>query len=281
MTSKNKVESRLLLVLLAVPAVSSIISAIHLVNFVKLGNPLFIAGLLAFTFELGSVVSFITLGKNIMRRLKKDMLFAIFIILFILQAFGNVYSSFDYIGNMLVKDPTWLASFREMFFNMIDVTTAKLVLACIIGLPIPVISLMLLKSAVDYFSYDEKKEHVTQALQQADIAVNDAREKQVLSRVVDQNRDEDKPLANSELKTAKSEPEAERQEEPEKAMPVIQEQVMHAIQEQAVPAMQEQHTTHIVDDVPAIQPETVMPVIQEPAPSAELPKQTVDVEKKK
>ena len=149
---------------MGVPLLSSIISAIHLVRFVSLGNAFAMAAMLAVTFELGSLVSFIALSKSILKRLKKELLLSIFLLLFLLQAFGNVYSTFDYIRCKLIADPTWLDSFREMFFNTIDVTSAKLTLSLIIGLPIPVISLILLKSAIDYFTFSEDAPPETAAL---------------------------------------------------------------------------------------------------------------------
>lgn len=151
----RKIDRNLLYVFLSVPALSSVMSALHLVNMVSLGNPFSMAVALAITFELGSIVSFVALSKDILKKLKKEMLYFIFAILFILQSFGNVYSSFDYIRINLIRDPKYLDSFREMFFNAMDVTTTKLTLAILIGLPIPVISLVLLKVAADYFSADE------------------------------------------------------------------------------------------------------------------------------
>lgn len=158
MTRQKNIDRNLLFAFLSVPLLSSIMSAIHLINMVELGNPFFMAVVLAVTFELGSIVSFVALSKNILKRLKKDILYLIFGMLFVLQAFGNVYSSFDYIRVMLLSDPTWLDSFREMFFNAMDVSTSKLMLSCIIGLPIPIISLAFLKSAIDYFSFDGTEE---------------------------------------------------------------------------------------------------------------------------
>lgn len=151
----KRTDNILLYVFLSVPVLSSIMSAIHLINLVELGNPVSMAIALAITFELGSIVSFVALSKKILRRLKKELLFFIFVILFLLQAFGNVYSSFDYIRHALLVDPTWLDSFREMMYNVMDVTSTKLTLALLIGLPIPIISLVLLKSAIDYFSTEE------------------------------------------------------------------------------------------------------------------------------
>ena len=139
MTRQKRIDRNLLYVFLSVPLLSSIMSAIHLVNMVELGNPMFMAIALAITFELGSIVSFVAMSKSILKRLKKESLYFIFSVLFLLQSFGNVYSSFDYLRRRLLVDSTWLDSFREMFFNVMDVTTTKLTLAILIGLPIPII----------------------------------------------------------------------------------------------------------------------------------------------
>ena len=101
----RKIDRNLLYVFLSVPALSSVMSALHLVNMVSLGNPFSMAVALAITFELGSIVSFVALSKDILKKLKKEMLYFIFAILFILQSFGNVYSSFDYIRINLIRDP--------------------------------------------------------------------------------------------------------------------------------------------------------------------------------
>ena len=154
MTQQEKIDKRILYVFLSVPFLASLMSMIHLINMVALGNNMPMAITLAITFELGSIVSFVALSKNILKRLKKELLMLIFVMLFILQAFGNVYSTFDYIRLKLLVDPKWLDSFREMFFNVMDVTTTKLTLAILIGLTIPIISLVLLKLAIDYFSVE-------------------------------------------------------------------------------------------------------------------------------
>lgn len=136
---------------LVVPILSSLISMIHIVKLVTLGNVLAMGIALSVTFELGALVSFITLSRNIFEKIKKEYIYVVFIVLFILQAFGNVYASFDYMRRMLMLDTTWLDSFMEMTFNVFDLTQSKLVLSCLIGLPIPLISLIMLKSAIDYF----------------------------------------------------------------------------------------------------------------------------------
>jgi len=148
-------ERILLLIFLLVPFISSIISTFHIVDFVGLGNTKIMSIALAVTFELGALVSFVTISKDILKRLNKGMILAVFVILFILQSTGNIYASFDYIRHKLIIDPTWLGTFMEMTFNSLDLITAKFILSVFIGLPIPLISLILLKSAVDYMYVDD------------------------------------------------------------------------------------------------------------------------------
>ena len=150
-------EKILLFIFLLVPFISSVISTFHIVDFVGLGNTKIMSVALAITFEMGALVSFITISKDILKKLKKGFIFTIFIILFILQSTGNIYSSFDYMRHMLSINPKWLDTFMEMTFNTMDATTAKFVLSVTIGLPIPLISLILLKSAVDYMYVDDAK----------------------------------------------------------------------------------------------------------------------------
>ena len=142
----------MLVVFLLVPFFSSMMSTFHLIDFVHLGNIISMSWLLALTVELGSLVSFVTISKSVLRKIKKGYIVFIFGILFVLQAMGNVYSSFDYINQMLKIHPDWLASFMEMMSRIYitDISTTKFILSLIIGLPIPLISLILLKSAVDY-----------------------------------------------------------------------------------------------------------------------------------
>lgn len=149
-------ERILLLIFLLVPFISSIISTFHIVDFVGLGNNRIMSIALAVTFELGALVSFVTIGKDVLKKLNKGMIMTVFVILFLLQSTGNIYASFDYIRHKLLIDPTWLSTFMEMTFNSLDMITAKFILSVTIGLPIPLISLILLKSSVDYMYSDEE-----------------------------------------------------------------------------------------------------------------------------
>ena len=140
---------------ITVPLISSIISTVHLIDMFYLGNPTWISISVAIAIEIGSVASFLTL--SILSKLNKTIVWSMFILLFFLQIIGNTYFSYDWITNMMVIHPTWIKSFKEMleFFSYeASEKTAKMILAMFIGIPIPLISVFLLKSIADYVGTD-------------------------------------------------------------------------------------------------------------------------------
>jgi hypothetical protein len=139
-----------------VPVLSSIISTIHLVDLFYLGNPSWISYTVAVAIEVGAVASFLTL--SILSRLNKGIVWGMFIILFMMQVIGNVYFSYDWISKKIIADPTWIKNFKEMmefFVFEIEEKTTKMILSMLIGIPIPLISVFLLKSAADYLGDDK------------------------------------------------------------------------------------------------------------------------------
>jgi hypothetical protein len=141
-----------------VPLLSSIISTVHLVDFFYLGNPSWISYTVAFAIEIGSVASFLTL--SILSRLNKNIVWGMFLILFFMQVIGNVYFTYDWVTSRIAETPTWLTNFREMsefFFGDVELKTSKMILALLIGVPIPLISVFLLKSTVDYLGTDSSE----------------------------------------------------------------------------------------------------------------------------
>lgn len=138
-----------------VPLLSSIISTVHLVDFFYLGNPSWISYTVAIAIELGAVASFLTL--SILSKLNKTIVWGMFFILFFMQVIGNIYFSYDWVTDKIAQDPTWLANFREMmefFVYKVDMKTSKMILSLLIGVPIPLISVFLLKSTTDYLGTD-------------------------------------------------------------------------------------------------------------------------------
>lgn len=140
-----------------VPLLSSIISTVHLVDLFYLGNPSWISYTIAVAIEIGAVASFLTL--SILSKLNKTIVWGMFFILFFMQVIGNVYGSYDLITKKIVLDPNWIKNFREMlefFIFEIEEKTSKMILSLIIGIPIPLISVFLLKSMTDYLGSDKE-----------------------------------------------------------------------------------------------------------------------------
>jgi hypothetical protein len=140
-----------------VPLLSSIISTVHLVDFFYLGNPSWISYTIAVAIEVGAVASFLTL--SILSKLNKTIVWGMFFILFFMQVIGNVYFSYDWVSSKISQDPTWLTNFREMmefFIYKVDMKTSKMILSLLIGVPIPLISVFLLKSTTDYLGSDSE-----------------------------------------------------------------------------------------------------------------------------
>lgn len=150
MDSKSISKKTVITAFLIVPALASVISCWHLIKFFGLGDPNWLSVSLAFTFEAGSIASLIAL--TVLDKIKKGLVYFIFALLLVMQLAGNVYSVFDYVNAMLAIHPAWLANFVELLspFGKIEPATYKFILAMIIGLPIPLISLSFLKSLVDY-----------------------------------------------------------------------------------------------------------------------------------
>jgi|694.fasta_scaffold47411_2 hypothetical protein len=143
---------------IVVPIISSVISALHIVDFFQLGNPTWLAVALAISIELGSIASFLTL--SILDKLSKGIVWTVFIILFLMQIIGNMYFSFEFITIAMEKDANWINSFKmmaEFFLGEMELNDVKMYLTILISWPIPLISVFLLKSAVDYLKPEEVK----------------------------------------------------------------------------------------------------------------------------
>lgn len=153
---KRRMRNLVVGAFLATPILASLISAIHLIDFFDLGNNSWMSYVLAITFELGSIASFVSLG--VLKKVKKWAVISIFVILLFMQLAGNVYYVFDYVNQKLAVDPKWLDTFIEMVRPLYDSDSAsdyKFVLAMLIGIAIPLVSILFLKSLVDYLSVED------------------------------------------------------------------------------------------------------------------------------
>ena len=142
-----------------VPLLSSLISTVHLVDFFYLGNPTWISISIALAIEIGAIASFLTL--SILSKLNKLIVWSMFFLLFFMQVVGNIYFSYDWITEKIKANPQWISTFDEMmefFLYETEEKTSKMILSLLIAVPIPLISVFLLKSVVDYLGSDSEEE---------------------------------------------------------------------------------------------------------------------------
>lgn len=204
MESKTIGRKAIIAAFLAVPIMASIISTLHLVHLFLLGNPDAMSYFLSVAFEIGSVASFAALA--VLHRLKKGMVILIFIVLFFMQLVGNVYYSFEYVNRMLLENPTWLASFTELLsplFGKLAPATYKFILAIIIGVPIPLVSVSFLKSLVDYLQVSDEDLSKTDLPKLETVESTEEKEKDILieekiildaDELISKKEDKRKPL---------------------------------------------------------------------------------------
>lgn len=144
---------------LAVPALSSLISTIHIITFFGLGNMTWMAIILALAFEIGSIASLMTLA--VLDKINRFAVWFIFVVLVAMQMLGNVYYTYDYISQAMISNPQWIDSFIDlvemMTMQKLEQRTTKFILSLLIGLPIPIISLAFLKSVSDYLKPETKE----------------------------------------------------------------------------------------------------------------------------
>lgn len=165
--NKKALKKAIITCFVAVPLLSSIISTLHLVDLFALGNPMWLAIALAVTIEIGSVASFLTL--SILSRVNRTIVWTMFVILFFMQIVGNMYFSYEWVTAQMAGKATWIDSFKEMtefFTGELEMVNVKMYLTILISWPIPLISVFLLKSAVDYIGTDKKEatEEITETL---------------------------------------------------------------------------------------------------------------------
>jgi hypothetical protein len=160
---------------LAVPALSSLISTIHIITFFGLGNMTWMAIILALAFEIGSIASLMTLA--VLDKINRFAVWFIFVVLVAMQMLGNVYYTYDYISQAMATNPQWIDSFIDlvemMTMQKLEQRTTKFILSLLIGLPIPIISLAFLKSVSDYLKPEEKTKSTEKQLEELVVDTND------------------------------------------------------------------------------------------------------------
>jgi hypothetical protein len=137
---------KLILIIFAlIPILSSTVSAIHLESFLRLSNPIYLSITIALAYELANLT--IVLVVVNVKETNKLILYSAFMILIFMQILGNVYFSYDSLVNNGGS-----VRFREIldFISIeADQKSSDFILSCIIGIPIPLVSLLLTKLVSD------------------------------------------------------------------------------------------------------------------------------------
>jgi hypothetical protein len=114
---------------------------IHVIDFFELSNTRIMSIVLAIAFEIGAAASLASI--IVMHRMKRGIVWALFILLTMMQIMGNMYNSYANLSNF----QQWIE-----LFGLTDkpIIFQKRILAIISGLPLPLIALGFIKALVDY-----------------------------------------------------------------------------------------------------------------------------------
>lgn len=123
----------------------SIISTIHVIDFFELSNPKWLAVTLAIAFEVGAAASLASIIA--LKKMNKGIVWALFILLTLMQAMGNTYYAFVNLKGF----EGWIE-----LFGLIDEDPVqqKRIVSFISGAVLPLVALGFIKSLVDYIRPD-------------------------------------------------------------------------------------------------------------------------------
>ena len=145
---KEKMHNYTIGIFVSLYIIVSTISTIHSIEFFKLSNPLWLAVSLAIAFEVGAMASLA--GLVILDKANKNIIWALFITLTLMQCMSNVY----YCYTNLQDYTSW-----SELFGLVDETEIlqKRVISLVEGVFLPLISLGFIKSLIDYLRPEVEK----------------------------------------------------------------------------------------------------------------------------
>lgn len=188
-----------------VPFISAAISTIHLLNLFDLGNANWLSILLSIAFEIGSISAFLMMSE--FKQKHTFLKWFIFLILFFMQIIGNIYYSFEFINISLKENPLFLESFTElanvfiMIFREEPLTTSgsKFLLSCLVGLPVPVISLAFLKARMNLDIINEEENAKNSNTPVIETIVNNTSPKTEEDLLIEKTLNEEEPVQTANI----------------------------------------------------------------------------------
>lgn len=125
----------------------SIISTIHVIDFFELSNPKWLAVTLAIAFEVGAAASLASIIA--LKKMNKGIVWALFIVLTLMQAMGNTYYAFVNLKGF----EGWIELFGLVDEDLVQ---QKRIVSFISGAVLPLVALGFIKSLVDYIRPDDE-----------------------------------------------------------------------------------------------------------------------------
>lgn len=131
------------------------VSTFHAISFFELANQLWIAIMLAITFEIGQAAVLFSIltgasGKS------KVIPWLLMIVLTLVQILGNVYSSYKY---LIINSTELLRYFKEPIFVWMEMPDQQcnVILTYIIGAILPIVSLLMTSMVTNYIDKEKYK----------------------------------------------------------------------------------------------------------------------------
>lgn len=134
----------------------ALVSTFHAISFFGLANTIWIAILLAITFEIGQAAVLFSILTNASGK-SKFIPWFLMCVLTLVQVLGNVYSSYKY---LITNSSDLLKYFKEPIFVWMDMPDQQcnVILTYIIGAILPIVSLLMTSMVTNYLEKENKSE---------------------------------------------------------------------------------------------------------------------------
>lgn len=160
------------------------VSTFHAISFFGLANAMWIAVMLAITFEIGQAAVLFSILTNATK--SKVIPWILMTVLTIVQVLGNVYSSYQY---LITNSESLLRYFKEPIFVWMDMPDQQcnVILTYIIGAILPIVSLLMTSMVTGYLNNEdnkiednpdkkEDKQHLTSAIEDINNSLTELEE---------------------------------------------------------------------------------------------------------
>lgn len=147
-------SKKIFLILFAILYISvAFVSTFHAISFFGLANDMWIAVMLAITFEIGQAAVLFSILTGAAGK-RKIIPWTLMIVLTLVQILGNVYSSYQY---LITNSTELLRYFKEPIFVWTDLPDKEcnVILTYIIGAILPIVSLLMTSMVTNYIGKED------------------------------------------------------------------------------------------------------------------------------